>query len=99
VHCRKQKTAHRKESHPFELDKALVWKGWHAFRSRLATTLHAFGTQDMEIQGILRHSNVAITQQSYIKSLNQSQVSALDLVAVETENCTSSAPQSLGPVN
>ena len=53
VKCRKAKAEHKPESHLFELDKSLYWKGWHAFRRGLATTLHHLGTPDKEIQGIL----------------------------------------------
>ncbi|MGB9431875.1 MAG: hypothetical protein WBQ89_06510 [Candidatus Acidiferrum sp.] len=67
----------------FQLDKSLCWRGWHAFRRGLATNLHALGIPDREIQGILRHSNIAI---SYIKSLSQSQVSALDLAVEKMES-------------
>jgi hypothetical protein len=102
VKCRKAKHAHKPESHLFELDKSLCWKGWHAFRRGPATTLHQLGTPDREIQAILRHSNVAITQASYIKSVAKSQVNALDLVAAEMGNdatCDDSATEVKLPVN
>lgn len=102
VKCRKAKTEHKPESHLFELDRSLYWKGWHAFRRGLATTLHQLGTPDKEIQGILRHSNVAITQASYIKSVAESQVNALDMVAAEmacNQSCNDPATKAKGPVN
>jgi hypothetical protein len=43
--------------------------------------MHALKIADREIQAILRHSNIAVTQKSYIKSLDQTQVAALDLAA------------------
>ena len=100
VRCRKSKAEHRPDSHIFELDQSLRWKGWHAFRRGLATTLHQLGTPDREIQAILRHSNIAITQKSYIKSIVESQVNALDRVAAEManeSNCnqTATKPQTL----
>jgi hypothetical protein len=52
--------------------------GWHAFRRGVATNLHNLGVDDKTIQAILRHSNVGITQNIYIKSVNKSQVSAMD---------------------
>jgi integrase len=100
--CRKAKSEHKPEGHMFELDKTLCWRGWHAFRRGLATTLHQFGTPDKEIQGILRHSNVAITQPSYIKSVKESLVDALDLVAAEMGNdasCNDPAPKARRHVN
>jgi integrase len=42
------------------------WHGWHAFRRGLATNLFILGVQDKTIQQILRHANVATTQQHYI---------------------------------
>lgn len=43
------------------------WHGWHAFRRGLATNLHHLGVVDIVIQAILRHSDVAVTRESYIK--------------------------------
>ena len=102
VKCRKAKRAHKPEAHLFELDRTLRWKGWHAFRRGLATTLHQLGVPDREIQAILRHSHVSITQASYIKSVAESQVNALDLVAAEMANdqsCNEPATKLDGPVN
>jgi integrase len=56
------------------------------FRRGLATNLHALGIPDKEIQAILRHSNIAVTQSCYMKALTESQVSAMDLVGDEFEN-------------
>jgi integrase len=53
------------------------WHGWHAYRRGVATTLHAKGIQDKVIQAILRHSNVSVTQASYIKTLPKSSVEAM----------------------
>lgn len=47
----------------------ISWCGFHAFRRGLATNLHALGVQDIDIQQILRHSDVAVTRASYIKGL------------------------------
>ena len=52
------------------LEKANIsWRGFHAFRRGLATNLHALGVQDIDIQQILRHSDVTVTRASYIKGL------------------------------
>ncbi len=102
VKCRKPKSEHKTDGHLFEMDKTLRWHGWHAFRRGLATTLHQLGTPDKEIQGILRHSNVAITQSSYIKCLAESQVDALDLVAAamgSDESCNDHATEVKGSIN
>lgn len=59
----------------------LHWHGWHAFRRGLATNLHELGTDDKEIQAILRHSDVRLTQNIYIKSVDESQVDAMDTLS------------------
>jgi integrase len=85
--CKVSKAEHKTDGHLFEQDKNLpVWRGWHAFRRGLATNLHALGVADKEIQAILRHSNISVTQSCYIKALTESQVSAMDLVGDEFEN-------------
>jgi integrase len=60
------------------LEKAgIEWHGWHGFRRSLATNLHDLGVDDLTIQKILRHSNVAVTQKAYIKTLPAQTVSAM----------------------
>jgi integrase len=83
VRCRKSREDHKPEAHMFELDTSLQWRGWHSFRRGLATNLHAIGVDDKTIQQILRHSNIAMTQNVYIKSLAASGVSAMDLLGAE----------------
>jgi integrase len=61
------------------------WHGWHAFRRGLATNLHAAGVDDKTIQSILRHSNVRITQDIYIKTIPESRVNAMNLVGPHME--------------
>lgn len=46
-------------------------------RRGLGTNLHDLGVDDKTIQAILRHGNVAITQQCYIKTLPQQQTAAM----------------------
>ena len=56
--------------HTYERDpRRPEWRGWHAFRRGLATTLHASGEADQRTQDILRHANVRTTQKCYIKSV------------------------------
>jgi integrase len=54
---------------PAFLKAKVDWHGWHAFRRGLATNLHRLGVPDKIIQAILRHSNVAVTQGCYIKTV------------------------------
>ena len=103
--CRKQEHEHKPEGHNFQRDSSLPqWHGWHAFRRGLATNLHALGVDDKTIQAILRHSNIGITQNIYIKSVNESQVNAMDalsekLEASGTALCNVRATSGDGPVN
>lgn len=61
------------------------WHGWHAFRRGLATNLHALGVNDKTIQAILRHSNVGLTMNVYVKSVSESQVNAMDALSEKLE--------------
>jgi integrase len=87
VVCRKQEDAHKPEAHEFKRDDSLpLWHGWHAFRRGLATNLHTLGADDKTIQAILRHSNMGLTMNIYVKSVNESQVSAMDELSKNLEN-------------
>jgi len=51
-----------------ELEHAgLQWHGWHGFRRGIGTNLYALGVSDKVIQRILRHGDVAVTLQYYVK--------------------------------
>jgi integrase len=54
---------------------SVIW--WHAYRRGLATSLHDLGIDDITIQAILRHQDVATTRRSYIKSLPKQSVEAM----------------------
>jgi hypothetical protein len=43
---------------------------------------------DKTIQGILRHSNIGLTQNIYTKRVNESQVSAMDALGEKLGTCT-----------
>ncbi len=67
--CRKSEDDHGKEEHKFKRDASLPeFHGWHSFRRGLASNLNRLGVDDSVIQGILRHSNIAVTQGYYIKT-------------------------------
>src|SRR6267378_8540833 len=77
--CKMQEDEHLPDGHAFQRDKALpLWHGWHAFRRGLATNLHGLGVEDRDIQAIMRHSDIGLTQRLYIKSISELQVSAMD---------------------
>jgi integrase len=84
----------------FQRDTSLPeWHGWHAFRRGVATNLHALGVDDKTIQAILRHSNIGITQNIYIKSVSESQVNAMDTLSENLDLCNVRATSGDGPVN
>jgi integrase len=58
----------RRDIAPVLAQHKIPWHGWHGFRRGLASNLHELGVPDLVIQGILRHANVAVTQQHYIKT-------------------------------
>ncbi len=62
----------------------IQWHGWHACRRGLATNLHRLRVADKVIQAILRHSNVAVTQQCYIKTVISDAREAMALLECAT---------------
>src|SRR5712692_4520232 len=79
--CGKAESNHAKAEHEFKLDTSIPsWHGWHAFRRGLATNLPTLGVDDKTIQAILRHSNVVVTINADKKSVNESQVSTVDML-------------------
>jgi integrase len=84
--CERPKSEHQTDDHLFVRDNGFPrWHGWHAFRRGIATNLHQLGVADKDIQAILRHSNIGITMNIYVKSLAGSQVDAMDLLGEEFE--------------
>ncbi len=57
--------------------QGLQWHGWHAFRRGLTTNLHRLGVQDEIIQRTLRHSNIRVTQNCYIKTVDADVIAAM----------------------
>ncbi len=103
VNCRRRKSEHIKtETHLFSLDNSVPqWHGWHSFRRGLATNLHQLGVDDKTIQAIMRHSNVGITMNVYVKSTSESQINALGVLEGELgkQTCNDLATLEKGPVN
>lgn len=89
--CRKEQAEHAGANHEFRRDSlGPEWHGWHAFRRGLATNLHRLGVNDKTIQAILRHSNIATTQNIYIKTMSSDSAAAMKLL--ETALCANCAP-------
>lgn len=59
----------------------IVWKGWHGFRRGVATELHRNGVSDFVIQKALRHANIVVTQESYIKTVPEVVIDAMGVLA------------------
>ena len=94
----------RKIIRPKLVEVGLPWHGLHAFRRGLATNLHELGIADIVIQAILRHSDVSVTRQAYIKNDGVDPRSIAAMEALETAVCNQCATsptddKSAGKVN
>jgi integrase len=97
--CSKTEGEHARANHKYERNKTLAqWYGWHAFRRGLATNLHRLGVDDLTIQRILRHSNVAITQAAYIKTSSKETKAAMEKLETAL-NDTNVTPKHPVPIN
>lgn len=63
--------------------KKIEWHGFHAFRRGLATNLRSLNVDDLTISEILRHSDVSVTRNSYIKRVDEKSVAAMDRLDAE----------------
>jgi hypothetical protein len=78
--CHEQKSEHDKATHPFELDKDLPeWRGWYACRRGLATVATSVDSA-LAAKSLLRHSNIATTNQHYIKIVSAEAKRAMDKI-------------------
>jgi integrase len=69
----------------------IPWYGLHALRRGLATNLHKLGIEDIVIQAILRHSDVAVTRMAYIKNDAVDSCSLAAMEALENAVCNQCA--------
>jgi integrase len=70
--------SHLRQAHAYERDPRIpAWHGWHAARRGVSTNLYSLGVQDKVIQRILRHSNVAVTLEHYVKTIDADVISAM----------------------
>lgn len=70
----------------------VAWFGFHAFRRGLATNLHALGVQDIDIQAILRHSDVSVTRECYIKQVSATAKGNMDRLELAWVQLPSTRP-------
>lgn len=88
--CWKERIEHAAAVHEYKRDASRPeWHGWHAFRRGLGTNLAELGVDDLTIQRILRHSNVQVTPQHYIKVRDPKVDAAMKLLeaALWLTNC------------
>jgi len=61
------------------------WHGFHAGRRGLGSNLYQLGVPELVIQKILRHSDVATTQQYYIKLTDEQLADEMEKYQAEIE--------------
>ncbi len=66
---------------PYLKAHGLEWHGWHAYRRGLASNLKQLAVDDLTIQAILRHSDVAVTRKHYIKTIPAEVTEAMQKLA------------------
>ena len=69
---------------------SIDWRGFHAFRRGLATSLRSLDVDDLTISEILRHSDVAVTRQSYIKRVSAKSTEAMSRLEAELNQIVTS---------
>ena len=89
---------HAKTDHKYERDvRNPEWHGWHAARRGLGSNLYRLGVPDKVIQAILRHSNVNVTLEYYVKSASADVVAAMgkfeEELAVQTVQDSDRTPK------
>jgi len=75
--CRKEKAEHDTPDHPFE--PLPRWRGFYALRRGLATLTSSLDTP-LAAKSLLRHANVATTNQFYIKSVSDDAIRAVSKI-------------------
>jgi integrase len=74
----------------------LQWHGWHAYRRGLATNLKQMDVDDLTIQAILRHRDVATTRTFYIKTVQSVVREAMQQYGEKSGMCNELAGRNSG---
>jgi integrase len=83
--CKHAESDHEKATHKFERDETLPrWRGWYALRRGAGTA--AYRIEPMAAKSLLRHKNIATTQQFYVKSVDAAAVNAVDKMSALFDN-------------
>ncbi len=79
---------HAREQHEYQRNESLPqWRGWHAFRRALATSLQHNGMEISVAQGALRHADPGITLRAYTKQVPGAVRQALQQHADQLGSC------------
>jgi integrase len=88
--CKKVEGDHEGAGHDFELDKSIpTWRGWYALRRGLATLATSVDSA-LAAKSLLRHANIATTNQHYIKSVAADALRAMDKINALVDNANGS---------
>jgi integrase len=89
--CHISESKHEKADHDFQRDASLPqWRGYYACRRGLATLATSVDTA-LAAKSLLRHSNIATTEQHYIKSVPADATRAVDKISALFDNRIGSA--------
>jgi integrase len=81
-----QESKHGNAPHKFERDASIpVWSGWYGLRRGAGTVATAVEGQ-LAAKTLLRHRNIATTQQYYISSVDATAVRAVDKISALFDN-------------
>jgi integrase len=78
---------------PALANRKLVWRGYHAFRRALATTLYSLGTPELTVQRILRHKpGSPVTRAHYIQTPTSDVLDAMEKFEQSIGSANSGSP-------
>jgi integrase len=84
--CRKRESEHAQADHDYRRDESLPkWHGWYSLRRGIAT-LATTVDSPLAAKGLLRHSNLATTQQHYIKDVPEATLRAVQKIDALYQN-------------
>jgi integrase len=76
--CQKPKGECEGPAHKYRRDSSLPeWRGWHAFRRGLGTTLQALDVDLKTTMEILRHAQISTTANFYVKEVSEQSKGAM----------------------
>lgn len=83
--------------HSFERDPRLpAWHGWHACRRGLASVLVRLGASDLQASQMLRHTQVQVTRDHYIKQTVLDRLNTMAILEKSLEDQTGRHKERIG---